>query len=71
MMLENIDLITRIGASIAVIAVAIIAYLTYRKSRKKKPSSHLPPDLHNQTPPEPNFVGIETHTERCVYWSFS
>jgi hypothetical protein len=65
-MLENIYLIVGIGASIAAIAVAIIAYLTYRKSRKKRQPSLLPPDLHNQTPPEPNFVGIETRTEMCI-----
>jgi hypothetical protein len=56
------------------IAGVIIAYLSYRLSKKKKekkpPFAHLPisPNLHNQTPPEPNFVGRRDELARIIQW---
>jgi tetratricopeptide (TPR) repeat protein len=39
-----------------------------KPSEKKKPSFPLPPSLHNQTPPEPKFVGQEELRKTITKW---
>jgi tetratricopeptide (TPR) repeat protein len=116
--LENISLIVGIVVGIATIAAVIIAYLSYKSSKKVKdekqpegqkiivdsesttigkskiekqevgrdsykaerdiiiqqpsekgrPAFPSQPSLHNQTPPEPNFVGREDMLETLTDW---
>jgi tetratricopeptide (TPR) repeat protein len=37
-------------------------------SKMEKPALPLPPSLHNQTPPEPNFVGQEAKLKTITEW---
>jgi hypothetical protein len=43
--------------------------ITYHPPSEKEPLTFpLPPSLHNQTPPEPNFVGRKEMLETITEW---
>jgi hypothetical protein len=67
-MLETLGLIIGILAGIVAITGAIASI--YRRIKKKKERRPFPlsPDLHNQTPPEPNFVGREKEFSTITQW---
>jgi hypothetical protein len=42
--------------------------IIHKKSEKEPLTFPFPPSLHNQTPPEPNFVGREKMLETITDW---
>jgi tetratricopeptide (TPR) repeat protein len=49
-------------------ATAIRTFAPEPPSKIERPIASFPPSLHNQTPPEPNFVGQEAKLETITEW---
>jgi tetratricopeptide (TPR) repeat protein len=67
-MLETLGLIVGILAGIATIIGAIVPIYRWIRNKKEKRPVPLSHDLHNQTPPEPNFVGRKDELSRITQW---